>query len=154
MRSKVTMSLALMVLGVTSVSSANMLIVDRFTFARPPAPESTVDPKNNRMSVDIDRWSSDADRDRRVDCGVGHSPSVRHPFAHPQGRGRRQDVKRDGDDHRHQREIRDPAPKWLPVRGRGLFHFTPLSGERWAKPAPPSSPSLKPLWTCASLVAA
>ena len=64
MRSKVTMSLALMVLGVTSVSSANMLIVDRFTFARPPAPESTVDPKNNRMSVDIDRWSSDADRDR------------------------------------------------------------------------------------------
>ena len=63
MRSKVTMSLALMVLGVTSVSFANMLTADRFTFARPPAPESTVDPKD-RMSVDIDRWSTEADRDR------------------------------------------------------------------------------------------
>jgi hypothetical protein len=63
MRSKVTMSLALMVLGVTSVSSANMLTAERFTFARPPAPESTVDPKD-RMSVDIDRWSTEADRER------------------------------------------------------------------------------------------
>ena len=64
MRSKVTIGcLALMVLGVTSVSFANMLTVERFTFARPPAPESTVDPKD-RMSVAIDRWSTEADRDR------------------------------------------------------------------------------------------
>ena len=63
MRNRVTLSLALMVLGVMSVSSANPLTVDRFTFARPPAPESTVDPKD-RMRVDIDRWSTDADRDR------------------------------------------------------------------------------------------
>lgn len=63
MRSKVTMSLVLMVLGVTSVSFATMFAVDRFTFARPPAPESAVDPKD-RMSVNIDRWSTDADRDR------------------------------------------------------------------------------------------
>ena len=63
MRTYVSICLALMVLGFSSVTSANMLSVDRFTFARPPAPESTVDPKD-RMSVDIDRWSTDADRDR------------------------------------------------------------------------------------------
>jgi hypothetical protein len=59
----VSICLALTVLGFSTVTSANMLSLDRFTFARPPAPESTVDPKD-RMSVDIDRWSTDADRDR------------------------------------------------------------------------------------------
>ena len=38
----------------------------RFSFARPPAPESTVDPGNNRLDIVIDRWSSDADRDQAV----------------------------------------------------------------------------------------
>jgi hypothetical protein len=61
----INICLALMVLGASSVTSANMLSIDRFTFARPPAPESTVDPKD-RMSVDIDRWSTDADRDRLI----------------------------------------------------------------------------------------
>ena len=34
----------LMVLGVISALSADIFAADRFTFARPPAPESTVDP--------------------------------------------------------------------------------------------------------------
>jgi hypothetical protein len=55
----------LMVLGSTFTIFAETPVVDRFTFARPPAPESTVDPKG-RLSVAIDRWSTDTERDRLV----------------------------------------------------------------------------------------
>jgi hypothetical protein len=64
MRSIVGISLALlMVLG--SVVSANTAPVERFSFARPPAPESTIDSKE-RLNIVIDRWSSDAERDRML----------------------------------------------------------------------------------------
>ncbi len=36
----------------------------RFTFARPAAPESTVDPKTGRLDLVIDRWATDAERDQ------------------------------------------------------------------------------------------
>lgn len=55
----------LLVLGFTFTLSADVLAADRFTFARPPAPESTVDPKD-RLSFDIERWSTDAERDRML----------------------------------------------------------------------------------------
>jgi len=64
MRAHFSIGLALlMVLGATFTISADTASADRFTFARPPAPESTVDPKG-RLSIDIDRWSTDAERDR------------------------------------------------------------------------------------------
>jgi hypothetical protein len=67
MRTQTGIGLALlMVLGVTVVMAANTLAADRFTFARPPAPDSTVDPKDGRLRVDIDRWSTAAERDRLV----------------------------------------------------------------------------------------
>lgn len=55
----------LMVLGFAFTLPADALSADRFTFVRPPAPESTVDPKD-RLSLDIERWSTDAERDRMV----------------------------------------------------------------------------------------
>jgi hypothetical protein len=67
MRTLTSIGLALlMVLGVTTSASAAMSAVDRFTFARPSAPESTVDPKSGRLSVDIDRWSTAAERNSLV----------------------------------------------------------------------------------------
>ena len=54
----------LMVLGVTVATSAN-IFADRFTFTRPPATESVVDPKGGR-NIDIVQWSTPADRDRLV----------------------------------------------------------------------------------------
>jgi hypothetical protein len=67
MRTPTSIGLALlMVLGVTSSTPVSMFAADRFTFARPPAPESTVDPKSGRLSVDIDRWSTPAERDTLV----------------------------------------------------------------------------------------
>lgn len=64
MRTYSSIGLALlMVLGSTFTISADTPVVDRFTFARPPAPESTVDPKG-RLSVAIDRWSTDTERDQ------------------------------------------------------------------------------------------
>jgi hypothetical protein len=53
----------LMALGSIFTMSADTPVVDRFTFARPPAPESTVDPKG-RLGVTIERWSTDSERDR------------------------------------------------------------------------------------------
>ena len=53
----------LIVLGSVTLSSADVTVAERFTFARPPAPESTVDPKD-RLSLIIDRWSTDSERDR------------------------------------------------------------------------------------------
>jgi len=77
MRTYSSIGLALlMVLGSTFGISADTPVVDRFTFARPPAPESTVDPKG-RLSVNIERWtnnstfSSNADFNR---IGVWHQP--------------------------------------------------------------------------------
>lgn len=55
----------LLVLGFTLTFPADVLAADRFTFARPPAPESTVDPKD-RLSFNIERWSTDAERDRML----------------------------------------------------------------------------------------
>lgn len=66
MRTRTSICLALlMVLGATFQTSAEMS-VDRFTFTRPAAPESTVDPKSGRLSVDIDRWSTAAERDQLI----------------------------------------------------------------------------------------
>jgi hypothetical protein len=66
MRMFTGISLALlMVLGPLTIA-ADELAADRFTFARPPAPESTMDPKDNRLAVVIDRWATDAERDRVV----------------------------------------------------------------------------------------
>ena len=42
----------LIVLGVTVATSASTF-ADRFTFTRPPAPESVVDPKGGRLNIDI-----------------------------------------------------------------------------------------------------
>ena len=65
MRAHATFGLALlMVLGLTMTAAAEESTVDRFTFARPPAPESTVDP--DRLSLDIDRWSTDEERDHLI----------------------------------------------------------------------------------------
>jgi hypothetical protein len=57
-----------MVIGGPFAISADTAARDRFTFARPPAPESTVDQVDQagRMSIDITRWSTDAERDRVV----------------------------------------------------------------------------------------
>jgi hypothetical protein len=55
----------LMVLGFTFALPADVRSADRFTFVRPPAPESTVDPKD-RLSFNIERWSTDAERDRML----------------------------------------------------------------------------------------
>jgi hypothetical protein len=55
----------LMVLAFIFTISSEALAADRFTFARPPAPESAVDPKD-RLSVQIDRWSTDAERDQVI----------------------------------------------------------------------------------------
>ena len=64
MRTTIAVCLALlMVPGVITQLSADETAAERFTFARPPAPESTVDPKG-RLSAVIDRWSTDAERDR------------------------------------------------------------------------------------------
>jgi hypothetical protein len=67
MRTSICIGLALLtVLGAGIPLSADRLAVDRFTFARPSAPESTVDPKDGRLRIDIDRWSTAAERDRLV----------------------------------------------------------------------------------------
>lgn len=66
MRTHASFGLALlMVLGFIVTTAAGELAVDRFTFARPPAPDSTVDPKG-RLSLDVDRWSTDVERDRLI----------------------------------------------------------------------------------------
>jgi hypothetical protein len=66
MRTLIGISLALLMVLGTVTLTADDRAADRFTFARPPAPESTVDPKNNRLEIVIDRWATDAERDRVV----------------------------------------------------------------------------------------
>jgi len=66
MRAHVPIGLALLTMLAVAPMSADMFAADRFTFARPAAPESTVDPKSGRLSVDIDRWSTAAERDHLV----------------------------------------------------------------------------------------
>lgn len=74
MRTPVSTGLALlMVLGV-SASSAAVFAADRFTFARPPAPESTVDPKDGRLMIDLARWSTTDERDRLVAAIAQNGP--------------------------------------------------------------------------------
>jgi hypothetical protein len=64
MRTHFSLGLALlMVLALTITIRGDALVTDRFTFTRPPAPESTVDPKG-RLSIEIDRWSNDSERDQ------------------------------------------------------------------------------------------
>jgi hypothetical protein len=65
-RPGIVLALLLVLGATTSLPSAAMSAADRFTFARPPAPESTVDPKSGRLSVDIDRWSTALERDSLV----------------------------------------------------------------------------------------
>jgi hypothetical protein len=64
----------IMVLGVLSMT-APVFAADQFTFARPPAPESTVDPKG-RLSVTLDRWSTPAERDRLTTAIAEHGPET------------------------------------------------------------------------------
>jgi hypothetical protein len=67
MRTSICICLALLtVLGAVTPVSADLSAADRFTFARPAAPESTVDPKDGRLRVDLDRWSTPAERDQLV----------------------------------------------------------------------------------------
>jgi hypothetical protein len=63
----------LIVLGAAFSLSAQTVVVERFSFARPPAPESTVDPKG-RMSVDLHRWSTNAERDQLVKAIAENGP--------------------------------------------------------------------------------
>ena len=76
MRNTLGISLALLMVLGTARLSADEIASDRFSFARPPAPASTVDPDTNRLDVVIDRWSTDADRDQVVktiaENGVGN----------------------------------------------------------------------------------
>ena len=70
----------LMGLGVTVATSASTF-ADRFTFTRPPAPESVVDPKSGRLNIDIVQWSTPADRDRLVAAMTQDGPEIT-PFRH------------------------------------------------------------------------
>lgn len=65
MRIQAIAGLALLTTLGTGTIAADPLHVDRFTFVRPPAPESTVDPKG-RLSVDLDRWSTDSEREQML----------------------------------------------------------------------------------------
>jgi hypothetical protein len=65
MRTLISIGLALvMVLGTTFPISGAAAVAERFTFARPPAPESTVDPTTGRLRIDLERWSTGAERDQ------------------------------------------------------------------------------------------
>ena len=66
MRTLIGISLALLMVLGTVTLTANDRAVDRFTFARPPAPASTVDPANNRLEIVIHHWATDTERDRVV----------------------------------------------------------------------------------------
>jgi hypothetical protein len=78
MRTRIGMCLALLfVLGTTPTTSADNTAADRFTFARPPAPESTMDPKD-RLSAVIDRWSTEAERDRVAAALAEGGPAALH----------------------------------------------------------------------------
>jgi hypothetical protein len=69
MRRLAPIAVVLAVLAASSFPlSANSADSHRFTFRRPPAPESAIDQvdKSGRMFLDITRWSSDAERDRIV----------------------------------------------------------------------------------------
>jgi hypothetical protein len=63
----------LIVLSAAFSLSAETVGVERFSFARPSAPESTVDPKG-RMSIDLDRWSTTAERDQLVKVIAENGP--------------------------------------------------------------------------------
>jgi hypothetical protein len=66
MRRFIGITLALLMLPGSLTTVADEPAAERFSFARPPAPESTVDPKDNRLPIVIDRWASDAERDSVV----------------------------------------------------------------------------------------
>jgi len=53
----------LLVLGASIRLHGGTGAIERLTFARPPAPESTVDPKD-RLPLTVERWSTDAERDQ------------------------------------------------------------------------------------------
>jgi hypothetical protein len=72
MRITLGISLALLMVLGTARLTADEIASDRFSFARPPAPESTVDPDTNRLDVVIDRWSTDADRDQVIKMIAGN----------------------------------------------------------------------------------
>jgi hypothetical protein len=65
MRTFIGICLALLMVPGTLASFAEPA-AERFTFARPPAPESTIDPKDNRLPIVVDHWATDAERDRVV----------------------------------------------------------------------------------------
>jgi hypothetical protein len=66
MRTQTSICLALLMVLGASVQATAATSVERFTFTRPAAPESTVDPKGGRLGVDIDRWSTAAERTQVV----------------------------------------------------------------------------------------
>jgi hypothetical protein len=75
MRSLIRIGLALlMVPAQTVTTAASPFAADRFTFARPPAPESTVDPRDGRLSIDIARWSTAAERNQLAAVVAEHGP--------------------------------------------------------------------------------
>src|SRR5919109_1290258 len=75
MRTPTSIGLALlMVQGLTIAMPPNVFASDRFTFARPPAPESTVDPKGGRLSVHLNRWSTAAERDELIAAIAQNGP--------------------------------------------------------------------------------
>jgi hypothetical protein len=74
MRTTTHIGLALLIgLGAAFSLSAETVGVERFSFARPPAPDSAVDPKG-RMSIDLDRWSTNAERDQLVKAIAENGP--------------------------------------------------------------------------------
>jgi len=73
MRATTNILALLIVLGAAFSISAEAVGVERFSFARPPAPDSTVDP-TGRMSVDLDRWSTNAERDQLVKAIAENGP--------------------------------------------------------------------------------
>ena len=73
MRATTNILALLIVLGAAFSISAEAVGVERFSFARPPAPDSTVDP-TGRLSVDLDRWSTNAERDQLVKAIAENGP--------------------------------------------------------------------------------
>ena len=59
---KTRIGLALLMVLAAAVTLPANTVAERFSFARPPAPESTVDP-GSRLPLTIDRWSTDSERE-------------------------------------------------------------------------------------------
>jgi hypothetical protein len=65
--------LAVVVAAAISAPAASAA-AERFTFARPAAPGSTVDPTSGRLNLVIDHWATDADRDQVLSALAENGP--------------------------------------------------------------------------------